>query len=246
MNARANLGAILAGLTTGFTLTCAHAPAIPPYAPSEVCQPAETGDAANPLLIEDAENGDDQVIVHDGRDGYLYTYVDGRSQLVNGPTVAGVRPVPLAGGAHGSRCAWNLRGRLADERIVFAGLGVNFTDPKSAYDASRFAGVSFFARHGPGAAWQMRVHFPDGNTDPDGGVCGQCFNHFGANIELTEDWKQYTIPFDTLGQMGDWGTPRLERVDPSKLFGIEFRVKHVDEPFDIWIDDIAFIQRPPG
>lgn len=226
---------------TGISATCAHAPAVPPYAPSELCLPADPGDAANPLLIEDAENGDNQVIVQDGRDGYLYTFVDARSQLV-GHTAVGVRPVPLAGGAHGSRCAWNLRGRLADERIVFAGLGVNFTDPKGAYDASRFVGISFFARHGTGSAWRIRVQLPDGNTDPDGGVCKQCFNDFGATVDLTEEWTKYTIPFDSLGQTGDWGTPTPGRIDRSKLFGIQFRVKNMDEPFDIWIDDIAFIR----
>jgi hypothetical protein len=112
------------------------------------------------LLIEDAENGDDQVIIRDGRDGHLYTFVDARSQLVGGATVTGARPVPLVRGAHGSRCAWNLRGRLADETIVFAGLGVNFTSPKRAYDASGFVGVSFFARHGAGSAWRCAFNSP--------------------------------------------------------------------------------------
>ena len=139
--------------------------------------------------------------------GHLYTFVDARSQLVGGATVTGARPVPVVGGAHRSRCAWNLRGRLADERIVFAGLGVNFTNPKRAYDASGFVGISFFARHGAGSAWRIRVQFPDGNTDPDGGVCGQCFNDFGATIDVTEDWTKYTVLFDSLGQTGDWGTP---------------------------------------
>jgi hypothetical protein len=30
-------------------------------------------------------------------------------------------------------------------------------------------------------------------------------------------------------------------MDRAKLFGIQFRVKNVDEPFDVWIDDIAFV-----
>lgn len=242
MNATAHDRVFLAVLIAGISLTCAHAAPVPPYAPSELCGPSGgSPPGASDLLIDDAEDGDDQVIAQDGRDGYLYTYVDARSQLVGHPANARVRPAPLAGGAHGSRCAWNLRGRLADERIVFAGLGVNFTSPKGAYDASRFAGVSFFARHGAGSAWRMRVLFPDGNTDPDGHVCRDCFNHFGATIDLTDDWKQYTVLFDSLGQTGDWGTPGPAKVDRSKLFGIEFRVKNVDEPFDIWIDDIAFI-----
>lgn len=194
------------------------------------------------MLIEDAEDGGDQVIVHEGRDGYWYTFADARSELAGCCPLARTRPVPLLGGAHGSRCAWNLRGRLADEQIVFAGLGVNMRHPKAAYDASRFVGVSFFARHGAGSSWRVRVHFPDGNTDPDGGVCQQCFNDFGAEIAVTEQWTKYTLLFDSLGLRREWGMPRPERLDASRLFGIQFRAIGVDEPFDIWIDDLAFVE----
>jgi len=53
--------------------------------------------------------------------------VDPDSALFVGPTLSPRRPLPILGGANGSRCAWNLRGTLAPQRIAFAGLGVNMT-----------------------------------------------------------------------------------------------------------------------
>jgi len=150
--------------------------------------------------------------------------------------------VPIVGGAQGSRCAWNLRGKLADANIVFVGLGMNMSDPKAAYDASRYAGVTFFARRSPGTSARVRVHFPDWNTDPDGAICRECFNDFGADITVTEQWTQYTLRFESLEQLPGWGSPRPQHVDSSRLFGIQFRVVDRDVPFDVWIDDLAFIE----
>ena len=66
------------------------------------------------------------------------------------------------------------------EDSAFVGLGMNMSHPKAAYDASRYGGVTFFARRSPGTSARVRVHFPDWNTDPDGAVCRDCFNDFGA------------------------------------------------------------------
>ena len=55
---------------------CAHAVRL--YQPSEICRPPDSGPSkiAPASLIEDADNGDSQIVVHDGRDGYVYTFVD--------------------------------------------------------------------------------------------------------------------------------------------------------------------------
>jgi endoglucanase len=221
---------------------CAHAVRI--YQASEMCRSPDAGPAELPpvSLIEDAENGDNQIVVQDGRDGYVYTFVDPASDLTQGSAPPTKMVVPIVGGAQGSRCAWNLRGKLADANIVFVGLGMNMSDPKAAYDASRYAGVSFFARRSPGTSARVRVHFPDWNTDPDGAICRECFNDFGADITVTEQWTQYTLRFESLEQLPGWGSPRPQHVDSSRLFGIQFRVVDRDVPFDVWIDDLAFIE----
>jgi endoglucanase len=117
------------------------------------------------------------------------------------------------------------------------------SQPRAAYAASKYAGITFSARRSPGASAGVRVHVPDWNTDPDGAVCRQCFNDFGADITLTESWQTYTLLFDSLTQLPGWGTPRPQRVDSSRLFGIQFRVTDKGAPFDVWIDDLAFVEK---
>ena len=237
--------AVIAGAAA--VVCCVSAPP-PVYPSSEVCLPGGSplpNDARPPALIEDAEDGDQQIIDHDGRNGLVFTFVDPETPLVLAPTLSPRRPLPILGGANGSRCAWNLRGSLAHRRIAFAGLGVNMMTPKAFYDASRYAGISFYARRSPGTAARMRVSITDWNTDPDGGVCTECFNHFGQEIVLSEAWTLYTLPFESLRQQPRWGAPRPRQIDSSRIFFIVFGMFDRSAPFDVWIDDLAFIERAP-
>jgi hypothetical protein len=158
---------------------------------------------------------------------------------VPGETAPNTRPI--AGGPPGSRCAYNLRGRLADDAPVFAGIGFNMRDPLQPYDARRYSGISFSARRAPDTAMRIAVKFPDWNTEP-AGQCVDCFNHFQSEVLLTETWTRYTVSFASLEQLPDWGDPRPPRLDTSRLFGVRFEVKNAGRPFDIWIDDLAFVE----
>jgi hypothetical protein len=224
----------------GGLLGCMTPP--PVYPSSEICRGEERPPGPPLSLIDDAEEGSGQVIGQDGRSGFFYSYIDPHSVLTLGPTMSRQLPRPVAGGANGSRCAWNLRGELARQRIAFVGLGVNMTNPKGAYDASRFTGISFFARRSPGSATFVRVQIPDWNTDPAGHVCKDCFNTFGRRIALSDEWRKYTLPFDTFEQLPGWGSPRPPRVDASNMFGIQFQITEPGARFDVWIDDIAFVE----
>jgi hypothetical protein len=235
---------LLGLVALGSSVACART--VASYNPAEVCQPAAGVADVSPLLIDDAEDGDNQVVCQGERDGYVYTFVDRDTDLVGGSTLEHRRATPIVGGAAQSRCAWNMRGKLSAGRIAFAGLGMNMKAPKAAYDASGFSGVSFFARRSPGSSAHVRVHFPDRNSDPDGGVCTVCFNDFGADVVLGEEWHQFVLPFDSLRQRPGWGAPRPPRIDPSALYGIQFRVQDKGAPFDVWIDDVAFIAPTPA
>lgn len=218
----------------------------PAYAASELCRSEERphGSPMFPGLIDDAEEGSGQIIEHDGRNGLVYSYVEAHAVLVLGATMSRHLPRPILGGAHGSRCAWNLRGELARQLPMWAGLGMDMTNPRSAYDASRFTGVSFFARRTPGSATFIEVLISDANTDPGGQVCTKCFNYFKRRVALSDDWRQYTLPFDSFQQMPGWGAPRPEHLDASKVFAVQFVVNEPGERFDFWLDDIAFVE--PG
>ena len=87
----------------------------------------------------------------------------------------------------------------------------------------------------------MRLKIPDGNTDPEGGVCTECFNDFGADLNLTTDWKLYVFPWASMKQMPGWGNPRKPHVVPAKVYGVQFQVNVPSAKYDIFVDDLRFI-----
>ncbi|MEZ4302670.1 MAG: carbohydrate binding domain-containing protein, partial [Polyangiaceae bacterium] len=115
--------------------------------------------------------------------------------------------------------------------------GVNFTDPKGPYDLSAYKGISFMAKSATGPL-KVRLKVPDANTDPDAKVCSECFNDFGADLDLTADWQKFVIPFSELAQLPGWGSPRPSGLERSKVFGIQWQVNTPGAAYDVWIDDV--------
>jgi hypothetical protein len=230
-------------LSAGVAPSCAHVK--PYYETAEICELRPDPTRVVPAtLIDDAEDGGDHIAAHDGRDGHLYLYFDDATEIVRNPGDHGVGAHPVAGGANGSRCALNLRGRLADRLHPFAGLGLNMKQPLAPYDASRYAGVSFMARRSAQTTTRVVVKFPDWNTEPPGG-CSECYNYFHREIVLEERWTRYAVTFDSLEQYPEWGNPRPEKIDATRLYGIRFEVSSAGHPFDVWIDDVAFVEKTP-
>ena len=91
---------------------------------------------------------------------------------------------------------------------------MNFVDPKAPYDASKAAGISFWAKRGENSTGKVRLKVPDVNTDPEGGVCkepnNECFNDFGYDLNLTTDCKQYIFPWKSMRQMPGWGPAQAQ------------------------------------
>ena len=194
-------------------------------------------------LIDNGEDGNNQVLVRDGRAGYWYTFVDKQGSTVvpeageNGGTFS-MSP----GGVNGSKYAVDAQGKVFGRGdVVFGAVGFNFTDPKGPYDASRYNGLAFWARKGPGSTGKVRLKVPDASTDPAGGVCRECFNDFGMDLNLTDEWKRYVFSFKKMSQLPGWGSPRRHSIDKSKLYGIQWQVNVPGAAFDIWIDDVEFV-----
>ena len=83
---------------------------------------------------------------------------------------------------------------------------------KSMYDATEFTGIAFHAKGNV----TMRVNLMTnaildetlgGACVPEGGDTGSCGDGHGVDIQLTDTWTQYVIPFDSVAQVG-WGLPR--------------------------------------
>ena len=219
------------------SLTCRVNPTSPDMENSsdgKVCPPE--------AKIDDGEDNNNQVLVQDGRSGYVYTYVDPSGSSID--PAAGAQFAMSPGGANGSQYALHIGGQIANANLVYAALGMNLTDPKGPYDASKYKGISFFAKKGPGSTGKVRIKMPDKNTDPDGGVCGACANDFGFALTLSEQWQKYIVPFSALRQESGWGNPRPRSVASEAIYAIQFQVNDKGRPFDIWIDDLAFTGCP--
>jgi endoglucanase len=195
-------------------------------------------------LIDDGEDNDNQTANVGNRGGYWYTFVDKAGSTVS-PTAGdqGGTFTMQAGGANGSRYAANVKGQLAKGETVYAAMAFNFVDPKGTYDASRYAGITFFGKRGQGSSARLRVKVPDAQTDPAGGTCSECFNDFGFDLELGTEWTRYVLPFSKMRQMEGWGAPRPSHIDPSKIYGVQFQVNEKGAAYDVSVDDVAFICR---
>jgi len=192
-------------------------------------------------VIDDFEDNNNQINVVGERGGYWYTYVDAKGSTVwplpgdQGGTFTVVE------GGYNSKYAAEVKGKLSAQSIVYAAMGLNFEDPKTPFDASQYVGITFFAKRAPNTSPRLVVKLPDGNTDPDGGICSACYNDYGAILNVGEQWQRYVLPFRDLKQEPDWGAPRKPHVDPSKLFAIHWEAKASGTDYDFFVDNIAFI-----
>ncbi len=236
MNAK-NITAVLVGALALSALACG-----PSRTDAKAWKQTEEGAPCGPSgLIEDGEDNNNQVVVHEGRAGYIYTYADpeGTTVTPKAGSEGGVFEMS-EGGANGSAYAMRMHGELAQAKIVYAGMGLNFTDPKDTYDGSKYQGVSFFAKRGPGTARKVQVKITDVNTDPDGQVCTNCYNDFATTIKLEEEWQEYTVPFSHLRQEAGWGSPRPRGLAADKIYALQFQIKEPGAKYDIWVDDMRF------
>jgi endoglucanase len=192
-------------------------------------------------LIDDGEDGNNQNNNADNRGGYWYTFRDKKGTTVEPVAGEDGGTFAMSEGGHGSQFAARYHGKVGTGAPLFAGMGMNFVDPKAPYDASKYAGISFWAKKGENSTGKVRLKVPDTNTDPEGGVCTECFNDFGGDLNLTTDWKQYIFPWKSMKQMPGWGNPRKPHITPSKVFGIQFQVNVPSANYDIYIDDLKFI-----
>jgi len=195
-------------------------------------------------VVDDGEDNDHKVAAKKNRGGYWYTFVDKAGSTVT-PTAGeqGGTFSMAPGGSNGSGFAAHMTGKIGTAEIVYAGMGLNFLDPKSQYDASAYKGVAFWAKKGSGSG-KVRLKVPDANTDPEGKACSECFNDFGADLELTEQWAHYVIPFSSMRQLSGWGSPRPGAIDATKIYGLQWQVNQPGASYDIWIDDVEFTGCP--
>jgi hypothetical protein len=215
-----------------------------PTAPSEAVLSACPGGLvpAADGNIDDFEDGNNQTNVEGGRDGYWYAAKDNQGSSFEIPSG---EFSTSEGGDEGSTTALHIKGTTSSggDQAWGIELGMNFLNSQGDfYDASKYEALTFKAKLGSkDVDKKMRVSLADVNTHPTGGVCTACYNHFNSTIELTSDWKEYTLAFKDLKQREGWGQPRPANVTAAKLVNINFQIGG-GKPFDVWLDELKFLE----
>ena len=204
----------------------------------KVCR-AGTRPAADGI-IDDFEDTNNQLTLEGGRDGYWWPKKDDFGTTLEAPDPFG----PSEGAGDGSDLAMHISGTTSNADGAWgSGFGVDFLSEKAKfYDASKYAGIAFKAKVGEKSTRRVRFKIGDINTHPDGNVCKDkgCWNHFGKDLNLTPQWKEYKVLFTEAQQEAGWGDPRPAVVTPSKLRAIDWSIGP-GQVYDVWVDDVYFL-----
>jgi hypothetical protein len=192
-------------------------------------------------MIDDMEDGDASILQTGGRNGAWFSIHDDTPGSLWPPSDSPfvMSPLPQPRGA--SKISVRTNGSGFDDWGAAVGLVLKISDSKQPlfYDASAYKGITFWGRIGDMSTTSVRVDFPDKNTFAMGGVCQgtECNDHFGRSINLSQEWKEFTIAFTELKQIG-YGLHE-PALDALELAGIQFEFGK-DATFYVLIDDIAF------
>ncbi len=185
-------------------------------------------------LIDDFEDGNTQLFVALGRDGFWWTHHD-----PNGSTLEPAKLAPEDGGADGSKKALRVHGVTSSEKEAYgSSVGVNFS--KAVYDGSAYVGISFKAKVGPNSTKKVRFKIGDVNTHGQLGSCKSCWNHFGVDLELSTEWKEYKILFADAKQAVGWGDPRPPNLTSAQLAALDWTIGP-GATYDLSLDDVQFL-----
>jgi endoglucanase len=193
--------------------------------------------AAEDGLIDDFEDGNTQIAVKAGRGAYWFKSADSNGsefnpdemQMVDGGSDHPGKVLHVSGTTSGAQGAWGVL------------VGANFVSDSKTYDASRYVGISFRAKIGKNATSSVRFKMGDINTHPDLGICTDCWNHFGKDMSLTTEWKEYQVLFTVARQEPYWGNPKPDSITPGALYSMDFTIKP-GQKFDLWVDDVQFLK----
>jgi len=188
-------------------------------------------------FIDQMEDGDGTIDMTAQRGGAWFSFNDktAGSQLpaADAETFVMSEVVPPRSGSH-----YAARSHGGGFTIWGAGIGFELYSQK-AYDLSRYAGITFWARRAPETASALRFAVTDSATAPRGGRCQTCSDYFGSDLRLSTAFRRYSFTWDELEQEG-WGEPPSDSLDTARVYGVRFQTDPIEE-FDFWIDDIALL-----
>jgi hypothetical protein len=205
----------------------------PPGSKLRSCAPAKAK-PADDGLVDDFEDGDTKALPIAMRGGDWWKSKDSFGSAYNPDELVMAEP-----GADGTGKALHVSGHTASAEGAYgANFGVNLST-SGPYDAAPYDGVSFKAKKDKSASGKVRFKVGDINTHQDGGICKSCWNHFGKDITLTDDWVEYKILFAELKQAPGWGEQKPS-LTVDKLWNLDWSIDK-GLTFGVWLDDVQFI-----
>ncbi len=136
------------------------------------------------------------------------------------------------------------------------------------FDISQYKAITFWGMTttpDDKGSMQVKVSFPDTDTDPRGQVCNggggntsKCYNSYAAYLDFTTSWQQYTVLLDP-GTGGKapaggiaidttWGYLGAQWI-PTQVYGINWQAQRNTSPdagpplhTEIWVDDVYFVK----
>lgn len=191
-------------------------------------------------LIDQMEDRDGSINFSAGRAGVWFSFNDETGTQFPGTKLESFPMSALDPPRSGSRYAAHSYG----SGFAIWGSGIGFDlRAQQPYDASAYAGITFWARSAPGASSTLRLAVTDGATSPLGGKCDfdadLCHDDFGRDLELGTGFRFFSFSWAALSQRG-WSGNVLPKIDETTLYGLRFQ-SEPDVDFDFWIDDVAFL-----
>jgi hypothetical protein len=192
-------------------------------------------------LLDDFEDGDATGKVTSGRNPMWFLFKDTTAAGVLLPAVLEGATIPQADAEARPDSAFGLFISSTGFTSWGSGVGVDFVNPKDAYDASAYAGIRFYAK--ATSSWkQVRLNVSQVLTDASQKECTKCDDHLGIALNLTDEWKEYKVLWSALSREG-WGDA-VNELHLDQLLGVMFLVKP-NRTVDLWIDDISLMVEEP-
>jgi len=199
--------------------------------------PPPTGSTTEPL-IDDFEDGDNLTVKTGGRNGPWYTFADDLGSTITPEPMTPA--LPTSNACHnGSKFCLTVSGTTGASDQAFAYVAFDFITPldkKCAYDGRAYQGIRFWARGN--SAIRAKFLTTDVEYTKYGGTCtsAECGDGFGVDMNLSESWRQFELPFATATQQG-WGVPSA--FDRSRLLSVDLGFLPRTN-FNASFDDFAF------
>jgi hypothetical protein len=204
-------------------------------------------------FIDQMEDGNGSIDFTAGRSGFWFAFNDKTGVQYPESDLPGSFPMSAL---ERPRADSHYAARSYGSGFTLWGSGIGFdVRAQAAYDASAYAGISFWARSaaksgidsgdgrtkGPLSS-ALRVNVPDRGTSALGAECQasqRCGDDFGRDLELATMFQYFSFTWADLAQRG-WSGSVLPKIDQAQIYGLRFQTD-VDVDFDFWIDDVALL-----